>query len=221
MGRERTSRERTSRGRTSRGRVATAVGAIVVIAAIAVLGGCGTEVAERASAAAVAPVPDSVRDSVAETTVVPVPPTTETIVDVSPEAAIDLAVGNFWSVYLLAHDPPNPDHPALTDVAVGEELDLLRETITGRRSVGESIRRSEGNAFTSTIAIRTLTAGTALVDACVFDDVVVVDTVSNRVVNDEVGTYRFELSMVNLGGHWKVASNRVASYRMGVDTCER
>ena len=212
-------RERTSQGRTSRGRVATAIGAIVAIAAIAVLGGCGTEVAEQASATAVAPIPDSVPG--AETTVVPVPPTTETIVDVPPEAAIDLAVGNFWSVYLLAHDPPNPDHPALAEVAVGDELDLLRKTIAGRRSVGESIRRSEKNAFTSTIAIRTLTAGTALVDACVFDDVVVVDTLSNRVVNDEVGTYRFELSMVKLGGRWKVASNRVASYRMGVDTCER
>ena len=212
------------RGQTGRRRAGTGIGAIgmiVVIAAIALLGGCGTEGAEQALATAVAPIPDSVPDSGVETTVVPVPPTTEAIVDVAPETAIDLAIDNFWSAYLLAHDPPNPDHPALAEVAVGDELELLRETIAGRRSVGESIRRSEKNAFTSTIAIRTLTAGTALVDACVFDDVVVVDTVSNRVVNDEVGTYRFELSMVKLGGHWKVASNRVASYRMGVDTCER
>ncbi len=207
------------RAQVRRGRAGTGIGAIVVIAAIAVLGGCGTEMAERASASAVAPAPDSVPDSVPPTTATTT--TTATTVDVDPETAIGLAVDNFWSVYLLAHDPPNPDHPALAEVAVGDELDLLRKTIAGRRSVGESIRRSEKNAFTSTIAIRTLTAGTALVEACVLDDVVVVETVSNRVVNDEVGTYRFELSMVKVDGHWKVASNRVASYRMGVDTCER
>jgi hypothetical protein len=143
------------------------------------------------------------------------------VVDVAPEIAISRAVDAFWLSYLAAHDPPNPDHPSLVDVAIGEELTLLKERISMRRMVGESIRRSERDAFTSTVRIRSLTAESSVVDVCVFDDLVVVDILSGRVVNDEVGTYRFEMSIVKRNGRWLVGMNRILKYRAGVDECER
>jgi hypothetical protein len=87
--------------------------------------------------------------------------------------------------------------------------------------VGESIRRSEQDAFTSTVRIRSLAAESSVVDVCVFDDLVVVDILSGRMVNDEVGTYRFEMSMVKRNGVWLVGMNRIVSYRAGADECER
>jgi hypothetical protein len=143
------------------------------------------------------------------------------VVDVDPETAISRAVDEFWLAYLAAHDPPNPDHPSLIDVAVGEQLTLLKERISTRRMVGESIRRSEQDAFTSTVRIRSLAAESSVVDVCVFDDLVVVDILSGRMVNDEVGTYRFEMSMVKRNGVWLVGMNRIVSYRAGADECER
>ncbi|CAM8648393.1 hypothetical protein MCETE7_01574 [Acidimicrobiia bacterium] len=143
------------------------------------------------------------------------------VVDVAPEIAISRAVDAFWLAYLAAHDPPNPDHLSLADVAIGEELALLRERISMRRMIGESIRRSKQDAFMSTARIRSLAAESAVVDVCVFDDLVVVDILSGKVVNDKVGTYRFEMSMVKQNSRWLVGMNRILSHRAGVDECER
>jgi hypothetical protein len=71
------------------------------------------------------------------------------------------------------------------------------------------------------VRIRSLAAESSVVEVCVFDDLVIVDLLSGRVLNDEVGTYRFEMSMVKRDGRWLVGSNRIVSYRAGVDTCER
>jgi hypothetical protein len=191
--------------------------AVVAILTVALLAaGCATSSGKTTPDDVGIPEANTAMSSV-QTSVVAVAP----VVDVAPETAITRAVDAFWVAYLAAHDPPNPDHPSLTDVAVGEELALLKERISMRRSVGESIRRSERDAFTSTVRIRSLTAENSIVEVCAFDDFVIVDILSGRVVNDEVGTYRFEMSMVKQDGRWLVGSNRIISYRLGVDTCER
>ena len=189
----------------------------VAIVALALLAaGCATVSGQVTTDDPGIPEPDMAMSSV-QTSVVTVAP----IVDVAPETAITGAVDAFWVAYLAAHDPPDPDHPSLSDVAVGEELALLKERISVRRRVGESIRRSERDAFTSTVKIRSLAAESAVVEVCVFDDFVIVDILSGRVVNDEIGTYLFAMSMVKRDGRWLVGSNRIVSYRAGVDACER
>ena len=191
--------------------------AVVAVVAVALLtAGCATVSGKATTDDSAIPEPNIAITSV-QTSVATVAP----VVDVAPETAIAGAIDAFWVAYLAAHDPPNPDHPALNDVAIGEELALLKERISARRRVGESIRRSERDAFTSTVRIRSLAAESSVVEACVFDDLVIVDILSGRVVNDEVGTYRFEMSMVKRDGRWLVGSNRIVSYRAGVDTCER
>jgi len=201
-------------------RLGSKAAAIAVLMVALLLAGCSSVPEQAATDDSENMVSDIAMSSVPSSvpvTVVAVAP----VVDVAPETAISRAVDAFWLAYLAAHDPPNPDHPSLVDVAIGEELTLLKERISMRRMVGESIRRSERDAFTSTVRIRSLAAERSVVDVCVFDDLVVVDILSGRTVNDKVGTYRFEMSMVKQNGDWLVSMNRIISHRAGVDECER
>ena len=205
-------------------RLGSKAAAIAVLLVALLLAGCSaapgqaiTDDSETmAPDIAMSPTQSSIPSSVPVSIVAGAP-----VVDVAPETAISRAVDAFWLAYLAAHDPPNPDHPSLVDVAIGEELTLLKERISMRRMVGESIRRSKQDAFTSTVRIRSLTAESSVVDVCVFDELVVVDILSGTVVNDKVGTYRFEMSMVKQNGDWLVGMNRIVSHRAGVDECER
>lgn len=46
----------------------------------------------------------------------------------------------FWSAVGAAGSPPDPDHPDLADTAAGEQLDGLREQLSGFRDAGHEIR---------------------------------------------------------------------------------
>lgn len=46
----------------------------------------------------------------------------------------------FWNAVSTAGSPPDPDHPDLADTAADEQLDGLREQLTGFRDAGQEIR---------------------------------------------------------------------------------
>src|SRR5690606_22764837 len=46
----------------------------------------------------------------------------------------------FWAAANAAGRPPNPDHPGLAATAAGEQLDGLRERISGFRDDGYEVR---------------------------------------------------------------------------------
>lgn len=55
-------------------------------------------------------------------------------------AVIEDRYREFWDALATAGSPPDPDHPALADVAAGEQLDGLREQLRRFRDAGHEVR---------------------------------------------------------------------------------
>lgn len=136
-----------------------------------------------------------------------------------PRRAVLATVDEFWSAFLRANDPPDPDHPALAAVTTGAQTQLLRERITNRRLTGEHIRRSPEDRFTASTTILSIDPDRARIRSCVLDDTIIVNTALDRVVNDETVTSVFEMELRLIADRWRVAENRMISSRSGVHPC--
>lgn len=133
-------------------------------------------------------------------------PTTITTVVGTPDEnqAIIAAYRSFWDAYIAAANPMNPEHPALAERAVGEELDTVRRTILARKSAGEIFQGTMDLApkVTSVLGDR------ATVRDCHDDNLVVLDAATGTVKEpDDPVRKLVSVALVRGdGGVWKVST---------------
>lgn len=166
-------------------RVSSASAAIsgLVIAA-ALLGACTNGDGDPASA------------RVATTTTTSAGTTTTTA-----EQGVLAAYESFWQGYLEAADPMNPEHPALTEVATGDQLRQLRTAFLARLAAGEVIR---GEVETAPEVVE-VNGASATVRDCYLDRTGIYDAESGERKDTESGVrHLVTVQLVQESSRWKV-----------------
>lgn len=176
-------------------------------AALAVLAGCSGDSDGTATPASTTTLPP------------PVESTTTTTVD--PLAAeIVGRYRQFWQARFAANQaPPNPDAPALRDLAVGQQLDQVVKETRGNLQGTLALRRPGDAAVRSSVKLLKVAGDQATVQECVVDDDVVYRYTTGEIVNDAVATNSVEGTMRRVGGVWKLEAARLLQRWEGVAGC--
>ena len=122
-------------------RTRRSVAGVVAVALAGALAACGGGggTAETSSATTADPV------TIEPTTTTARPTTTTTVV--SEEEAVLAAYQGYWSSWLAAADPPNPEYPDLERYYSSTALQRVRSALQRQRSVGEIIRIPPGALY--------------------------------------------------------------------------
>jgi hypothetical protein len=176
---------------------------VTVLAAAGCGGGGGDEAASPATTGEPSTTPE------------PTSPST-TLTD---EEAVLAAYQGYWDTWLVANDPPNPDHPDLERFATGAALYRDRSAIGNFRLLRQIVRLPAQSEWRHDAAVESVSIGEAVVLDCSVDDSVLIDEPSGRVLNDGVSTYRLRAVAVRLPDGWRIGSVDVVEKWDGVAGC--
>jgi hypothetical protein len=182
------------------------LGATVVVLVLATAG-CGGGGVDEADATATTVEPSTTSEPSS-------PPTTLT-----DEQAVLAAYQGYWDTWLVANDPPNPDHPDLGRYATGAALAKVRESIANHRSVGQVLRLPVNSISEHRSRVVALDGRTAVLSDCSIDDGLVLAYGSGTVLNDAVGTWLIRATLEWSGGAWLVKEVAVEGTWEGVAGC--
>jgi hypothetical protein len=136
-----------------------------------------------------------------------------------PKAAVLAAYQRFWQVWQEVNDPPNPNDPRLAEVDTGAQLVRDRAQISGNLTAGVAFKKASPSRANHRTVVITATPARVVVEDCSLDDGVVVNRASGAVVNADVVTYLWRVTLVSRGGLWKVEDNtRLGKWR-GSNDC--
>ncbi len=126
----------------------------------------------------------------------------------------------FWQARFAANQaPPNPEAPALRDLAVGQQLDQVVKETRGNLRDSLALRRPEDKPARSSVRLVNVEGDQATVQECVVDDDVVYRYTTGEVVNAAVSTNSVEGTMRRIGGVWKLEAARLLQRWEGVAGC--
>ena len=137
-----------------------------------------------------------------------------------PTAAVLAAYQRFWQVWLEANDPPDPNDPALAEVASGPQLALEKAQIARNLQGGVAFVPARPSHAQHRPSVVDLSAHRATVVDCALDDGVVVARATNTVLNADVVTYLWRATLTNKGGRWKVTDNTREGKWSGASDCD-
>ena len=122
------------------------------------------------------------------------------------EAEVLAAYRAGWAALDAAADPPNPEHPALSETKTGPALAAIQQGLSGYRERGVVYR---GTAEFSPRVV-SVTPSRAEVEDCVLDHGKLIDGASGRVVQEPSGVRkRWKSVMVIADGGWKAEDMRI------------
>lgn len=145
--------------------------------------------------------------------------TTSTTAPQTEEAAILAAVDGYLSSLIASNMPPDPGHAGLFEFAADAALHRAITNIEQRQALSQAVRVPDDSVYSSESRLVTATGDEATVSSCVVDDTVLYDVPSGTVLNGRVSTSHFELSLMRIGGTWKVVRNVTLDSVEGVQPC--
>lgn len=145
--------------------------------------------------------------------------TTDTTTEMTDEQAIIAAVDGYWRSYLVAGNPPDPSHPIIDEYTTGDAKVRMVDRLSELQIANQALRAPSPSILTSTVAVLSIEGETANVADCVVDDTQLVQLPSGQVLDDEVGTVMFSLTLQRVDGSWKVAIKSVAKKWEGQTQC--
>lgn len=138
--------------------------------------------------------------------------------DAAEEAVLNAYQG-YWDAIIEANSPPDPTHPALKRYATGEAYESVFEAAQTNRVANRALRLPEDARYEHRAEVVSIEGDTATVRDCSIDDLLVVNTETGEVVNDEVVTRLSTGTLVRENGTWKVADSEVERTWEGVAGC--
>lgn len=88
-----------------------------------------------------------------------------------------------------------------------------------RLELGQAVRYKDESPYRHELELRTLDGGSAVVIDCAVDDSVLYEVGSGRVLNDAIGTFLWEIRLVDEHGRWRVANSTILDRWEGVAGC--
>ena len=144
------------------------------------------------------------------TTTTQAPTTTTADPGPSDEDQILDVVRRYWDVVVEANNPPDPDSPLWETVATGQRLELLVQRSRERSTAGEGTRHPplRMNQLPR-IEILVLEDGVAAVNVCLRDDVILYDTATGEILDDEILHFWYQMIVAKSDEWLVVESNRI------------
>lgn len=137
------------------------------------------------------------------------------------EAEVRATIDRYWDAWFAAvANPPNPDSPELNELLTGQAWATITGSIREMKANGEFVRQPQPSVFerrTTTVVFDTQRI--AHVRECIVDDLVVVRSNTNQIVNDSVSTYVFDSTLANDGTGWRITTTTESSKHPGVNVC--
>lgn len=152
------------------------------------------------------------------TTTEPTTSTTTTTVP-GPEGEVLAAVDGYWQSFLDANDPPDPDHPGLARYRTGEALRVAVDNVRERQQLGHYVRLPNNSVFSRQTELVEVGQDLAEVRDCVIDDSELVEQGSEAVLNSEVETTQYLMTLKLEGDQWKVADVLLEQQWEGQSEC--
>lgn len=144
------------------------------------------------------------------------------------EAELRAAYERYWETTDELFQSPNPDDPRLADVTTGLSLTVIRDALATRQVEGVT----EGSGPLDAREVLSVdwegrgdpehdpsTVTEAQVESCIVEDAVLVDA-SGTVLDENLGTARWEQTMVLEAGVWKVSETGFFDVVEGVSSCD-
>jgi len=139
----------------------------------------------------------------------------------SVEEEVAAAYAAYWTAWVAANNPPDPDHPALALAADGPALVWSRDQIAQRRAIGIVMRMASVPLYRHVVTGIAVDGDEAVVADCSIDDAVLASRDSGAVLNDAVESRRITASVVRGESGWRVRTWEVVEAWEGVDGCAR
>ena len=100
-------------------------------------------------------------------------------------------------------------------------LTRLRDSNYGRRQVGQRVRFPENSIYhVEPEQVEFPDDTTAKYTNCTYDDGVIYEVATGRIVDGDVGTVRFSVTFRNLAGMWMLAERDIDGTWNGVAQCD-
>jgi hypothetical protein len=144
---------------------------------------------------------------------------TATSISGTDEEQIRATINAFWSEWLLAGDPPDPDRESFTRLITGDALQRETDNLRTKRAVGESRRQPPNSAFRHVTLSVSISGSEADLVECVVDDTLVVDTADGTVRNSAVSTVVLAKKLRVVDGTWRIAESTIQEEFEGVRPC--
>ncbi|KAA0235951.1 MAG: hypothetical protein EDR02_02000 [Actinobacteria bacterium] len=126
----------------------------------------------------------------------------------------------FWDARFAANSgTPNPDDPALREVATGEQLETVINETRANLEQGLAFRPADDPANIQQVTVIEVDGDRAVVQECVVTDGVIVRRDSGQIVNDEVATHNVRGELLLVDGVWRVSLARLVQRWEGVAGC--
>jgi hypothetical protein len=154
-------------------------------------------------------------DAPAETT--PSPPDTTTA---QPEQAVLAAYERFWTTYLAATDPPDPNAPSLNEIATGLQLETTRQSLEKKQADNTATRKPPGSKYRHDAVVISFDQNSAVIRDCQIDDLLVVDLSTGTVINSDIDTILLTGYLARVDGVWKVSDIQEVKRTSGEHSCD-
>lgn len=153
------------------------------------------------------------------TTKPPGTPTTATRPSEAERTVIDRYEA-YWDARAAANAaPPNPDDPALRDLATGPQLATVVAETKDRRDKGLAIRDARPSVAERHVTVVSLSADTSELNDCSVNDGVVYRIDGGQVVDASVVTRNVKATMRKVDGVWRLETASVLQTWKGVAGC--
>ena len=122
-------------------------------------------------------------------------------------------------MFLLALNPPNPDHPQLLAVESGKALEYTQQLIRRYQERNRTARRRKPGPQQHSNSV-TVTGNTAVASECVIDDLIQYDA-SDTPVDTDISSVVFNTTLHRTPDGWNVVDRqRSGSPVKGTKLCE-
>ena len=126
----------------------------------------------------------------------------------------------FWDARFAANSgTPNPDDPALRDLATGAQLDAVIAETRANLENGLAFRPAANPSDIQSVDVIQLEGDHAVVQECVVTDGVIYRRDTGEVVDGEVYTQNIRGELQHVNGAWRVSAARLIQQWEGVAGC--
>lgn len=142
-----------------------------------------------------------------------------TTLDLADQAIVDAYVG-YWDARLAANTgTPNPQDPALTQYATGNQLEAVIAETQKNLDEGRAFQAAPNPANFRRVTVVSVDGDRAEVQECFVDDTQVVERSTGRVLNDAVSTQSVLGTLRLVDGSWRVSGSELVQRWEGVAGC--
>lgn len=134
-------------------------------------------------------------------------PTTTTTTPPTPEEEVEAAYLDITKTYFRRLENPDPADPSIARNHTGDSKRIIEAELDQLSMAGQIGRFPTGAApKPSIISVELTGADEAVLQLCLVDDTQIVETVGQKVVNDDVSSRLVKTSLVRQHARWKVES---------------